>query len=260
MSQQVFSEDSVAKPFMNVGEVWRLYDTVLITNWVNYFDYKIGWYTTYAAFSAATDIPFFNVRNRNHGLAYNNQETRDQLAYVMYIYAIGVSFFAPGTVTYEGVNPTLAAQPRPNNWFETDLPKHCSCILKTNQDERLISTCLYTPSGYGVVSSGLSQVDFESSYVQPNILHASFAQGIPENTNVWGFPKPLAIPRTANLSVVISMNQYARNVLATFAGPNYQPMLAYANDGTQFGAPGCAGIQVSLIGKREVQQRDQLHA
>lgn len=260
MSQKIFGQDDVQKPFVNVGENWKLYDTVLITKYLDQFDYNVGWFDNYANFAGVTNIPFFNVRNRNHGLAYNNQDTRDQLPYVFRIYSVGAVFFAPATSTYNDAAPILAPQTTSNHLFEIELPKHCSLTLKTNQDERLKIPVLYAPGGYGVVSGGLAQGDPEVAYTYPNITHASFSQGEPIFGNTWGFPKPLEIPRTANLSVVLEFNEYARQMLQSFVDSLIQPMRDVANDGSFYAAPGCAGVQITLQGQRLVQQRGQYHA
>jgi hypothetical protein len=263
MSQKIFSGDEqrkVSKAFANVAENWILYDTVLIGGFVSSMDYNTGWYTTFTAAAAATQIPFFNVRNRSHGIPYNNQDTRDQLPYVFKIYSIGVNFFAPSTTTYfTGSTTIFAAQTLSNSLFEMELPKHCSLTLRTNQDERLIANSLMTPSGYGVIPGGVAQGDYETAYTYPNVAHTSFSQGVPELTNKWGFPKPLEIPRTANLSVTLRLSEYAQHLLTQLPGPYFQPMRNLADD-DYTDSYGCAGIQVTLGGVREVQQRGQYHA
>lgn len=262
MSQKVFSATEqavVQKSFANVAEHWVLYDTVLVGGYVSSMQYNTGWFATWAAMAGVNQIPFFNVRNRSHGLPYNNQDTRDQLPYVFKIYSLGVSFYAPSTTTYEATAPILGAQTTANSLFEVELPKHLSIKLRTNQDERLIANSLMTPPGYGPVVSGVAQGDYETAYTVPNVAHTSFTQGTPVFTNHWGFPKPLEIPRTANLSVILQLNQYAQHMLTVMPGPYSQPMTNVAASG-YYNTPSCAGIQVTLGGVREVQQRGQYHA
>lgn len=262
MSQRIFAQDqdTVRKQYTNVGENWKLYDTVLIGLKADQLDFSTGYFTSYAAVGAANTIPFFNVRNRSSGLAYNNQDVRDQLPYVFKIYSIGVTFWAPATSTYFNVSPIIAPQNMANNLFEIEVPKHMSVTLKTQQDQRIKLNPLMTPPGYGVVSGGIAQGDVETQYTYPNIMHSSFSQGVASLTNAWGFPKPLEIPRLANLSVVLELSEYARNLLLAMPGPRYQPMRAVAGDGTFMEAEGSAGIQVTLGGQRFVQQRGQYHA
>lgn len=262
MSQQIFAQDSatVQKQYTNVAENWKLYDTVLIGGYVANMDFNTGWFQGWGQLQAVTEIPFFNVRNRNHGLPYNNQDTIGQLPYVFEIYSIGVTFFAPSTATYGSAAPPLGAQSTVNHIWEIEAPKHASLVLKTNQDERLVLNTLMAPSGYGPVTGGVAQGDPESFWTYPNIHAASFTQGVPSFTNTWGFPQPLQIPRTANLSAVIKFSEYWKDVMADMIGPYYQPMRAFANDGSYFAAYSCAGIQVALQGKRSVQQRGQYHA
>jgi hypothetical protein len=259
MSQQVIEspkDQVVQKARENVTESWVLYDTVIVApNLSTYWTYRDGYFGTFAAMGAASGIPFFNVRNRNHGLAYNNQDTRDQLPYAMHIYSIGVSFFAPSTSTFLNSN---GQQRYSHDVWETELPKHTSLTLKTNQDDRLKLNCLMAPPGYGVIVSGAAQGDIETAYAEPPISKLSFTQGEPLLTNKWGFKKPLQVPRRASLSVNIGLSEYARNMLGVMPGPYPQRLLGTGAMWSNLG--GAFGIQVTLGGVREVQQRGQYAA
>lgn len=263
MSQQTFSVDqaSMNKPIANVEEVWQIYDTVLIGGLWSLTP-NTGYVPTYAALGGNSEISFFNMRNRSHGLPYNNQDNRDHLAYVMHIYSVGVAFFAPSTSCYQTVDAqTLTTEETsPNCLFKSEIPKHTSVILRTNQDERLLTNSLMAPPGYGPVGGGVAAGDLEAVHSNPNVYHASVSQGESYLVNRWGFHKPLQIPRTANLSVIIRFSAYAQNLMQQWGGPMMQPMRAVANDGDYYGLWGTSGIQVSVQGKREVQQRGQYHA
>ena len=263
MSQQVFAQDpgqGVSKEFLNVPEVWQLWDTILIGLKVNTLTPRDGYFNSYALFGAQSEFSFFNVRNRAHGLPYNNQDSRDQLPYVFHIYSMGVAWFSASTSTYGGANPPLGEDTVSNKFWMTEIPKHVSVILRTNQDERLATTALMVPPGYGPVGGGVASGDMQAARTNPNMHHTAFNVGESMLINTWGFPKPLQIPRTANLSVVLRINTYCQSMLQQFPGPRVQPLKAVANDGTNYGAYATSGIQVFLKGKREVQQRGQYHA
>lgn len=260
MSQRIFgAADSAQKDPMNVGETFTLFDTVLIGLGTAKVSYNDGWFTTFANLGAAVTVPFFNSRNRNHW-PYNNQDVRDALPYAFEIYSLGVSIWGPSTVTYADVEPVLGAQTTSSHLFEIEYPKHTSLSLTVQQDERAKLLSLMAPSGYGVVSGGVGQGDVETAWTYPPVSHASFTQGQPVFTNHWGFVKPLKVPRTASLSVILRTSEYMRTLLGVMPGPYYQPMRAVANDGTYDDSEACAGIQVTLGGKRLVQQRGQYHA
>lgn len=249
----------------NVAENWVLYDTCLIGGATPNLSYNDGYYSSFITLGQANAIPFFNVRNRNHGLAYNNQDTRDQLPWVFKIFSIGVSFFAPSTVLYRNLaNEPIAPQMTEQSIFETELPKHCSLVLQTNQDERLKINSLMCPPGYGIVGGGVAQGDPEVNWTlsggYPNVSKFANVQGVPELTNKWGFRNPLEIPRRANLSVRIQFNEYARQLIQAMPGPFHQVFKASADDGTYAFNYGMFGIQVVLGGQRLVQQRDEYHA
>jgi hypothetical protein len=265
MSQKILASPNgaaaVQKDFENVNESWVLYDTVLVSGLVNSLQQHDGYFPSFGIMANTTSIPFFNVRNRNHGLAYNNQDTRDQLPYVMKIYSVGVSFFSPSTVLYrDNAGAPLGAQRTELDLFETELPKHMSLTLTTNQDDRLKIGALLTPPGYGMMVSGVSQGDIESVSSYPGVTKASWCQGMPELTNKWGFRKPLEIPRRANLSVRLDISEYGRNLLDAMPGPFFQFFQNSDSSGAYVFKWGMCGIQVTIGGIREVQQRGQYHA
>lgn len=265
MSQSVFSDSSptpdMAKPIMNVGEAWQIYDTILIGGLYNVFKPNQGYFLNYVALGNVPEVSFFNVRNRSYGIPYNNQDTRDQLPYVMHIYQIGASFIGPSTSCYEDYTPAILTEYcLQNAFFTSELPKHCSLSFRTNQDERLLSNVTLVPPGYGPVGGGLATGDLQSVHNNPNVGHHSTTMGESILTNTWGFHKPLAIPRTANISVTIRFSVYAQTMLQRMFGPGFQPMRDNAHDGTYYGAYATSMIQVFLRGKREVQQRGQYHA
>lgn len=258
------TEQLAEKP-ENVAENWVLYDTCLIGGYVPSLAFKDGYFSSFLTLGQANSVPFFNVRNRNHGLPYNNQDTRDQLPWAFKIFSIGVAFFSPSTVLYRNtagqpVGPQMTEQ----SIFETELPKHCSLVLQTNQDERLKINSLMAPPGYGIVGGGVAQGDPEVNWTlsggYPNVAKFANTQGTAELTNKWGWKNPLEVPRRANLSVTIQLNEYARQLIQTMPGPFYQPFKASADDGTYSFHYGMFGIQVVLGGQRLVQQRDEYHA
>lgn len=266
MSQKLIASPSgqapVEKGFENVSESWVLYDTVLIGGFTPQMNFNEGYFATFTLLGAATSVPFFNIRNRNHGLAYNNLDKRDQLPFVMKIYSVGVSFFGPSTVTYrDNAGAPLGPQRTALDLFESELPKHTSLTLTTNQDDRLKIGSLLAPPGYGMMVSGVAQGDTESAVVPyPAISKVSWCQGIPTLTNKWGFRKPLEIPRTANMSVRLDFSEYAREMLTAMPGPYYQPFRSAADTSVFAFKWGMCGIQVTIGGIREVQQRGQYHA
>lgn len=253
---------SAIKDFENVPENWVLYDTVLMGGYALAMNFHDGYQPTFAGMGGLTNVPFFNVRNRNHGLAYNNQDTRDQLPWVFKIFTIGVSFFSPSTVLYRanGAVPSGPQVTEQHIW-ETELPKHASLVLQTNQDERLKIASLMCPPGYGPVGGGVASgnPDIVSGGSWPNISKGAFTQGTPELTNKWGFANPLEVPRRANLSATITFSEYGRELLKSMDGPWFQ----YFQSKTfaeWFPMFGMFGIQVVLGGQRQVQQRGQYHA
>jgi len=256
-------QKSVQKDFENVPENWKLYDTVLLGNWTGFMNFNDGYFLDFQTIGQANAIPFFNVRNRNHGLAYNNQDTRDQTAWVFKIFGIGVTFFAPSVTLYRNAAGTPGGpQNTELHLWETELPKHASIVLQTNQDERLKMNCLMAPPGSGAVGGGVAQgnPDAVSQGLQPNVSKHNFTQGVPDLKNMWGFENPLEVPRRASLSATIRFSEYGRQLLQTMPGPFATCFRPSSGAGSWYFQSGLFGIKVVLSGQRQVQQRGQYHA
>lgn len=250
--------------FANVKENWILYDSILVNLGVGGLAYNDGWFTSYTQMGLQTEFPFFNVRNKNHGLPYNNQDTRDALPYGLRIFSIGVQFFGPSIPQYQTMNGN-EPQGEANEatiQFTNELPKHCSVILQTNQDERLRIASLMTPGGVGTVGGGVSQGDPEGFGLgMPNGGVWANGQGVSMLSNKWGFYEPLEVPRRANVSVRLNINKYGQELLTAINGPFWHPCRSVTGDGTfSQGIRATAGIRVILGGQRLVQQRAQYHA
>jgi len=257
----------VDQQVQNVVEAQLLYDTVLVSPFLTAANvqFRDGWFLTFAAIGAANDIPFFNVRNRNHGLPYNNQDTRDQSAFPMQIYSMGISFFAPQIasqfIDVEGT-PSFVEEIHSAVW-QADLPRHASITLRINQDERFKGQCAMIPSGMGPFGGGEAHGNpahdniVYGGNVHPSIMKGAATMGYPEITNRWPFPVPIDVPRRATISAVIKFSEYGRALLAQMTGPHD---LGFATP--QAGLDGfhsMFGIQVSLTVRRQVQQRGQYH-
>jgi len=262
MSQQTSAHkrSTVSSNVRNVAENWTLYDTTLIGPGLTSLAFNDGWLASYNALGLQAEVPFFNVRNKNVGLPYNNQDTRDALAWGFRIFTVGVRFFAPAVSVYSLDSPIQGDQHLPQNLFETEIAKHCQLTLQTNQDERLKTHALLTPPGYGPVGGGYSQGDVVTVSNTPNVMTQTQGQGVSILTNKWGFANPLEVPRRANLSVTLKFNDYCKNLLQAMPGPNLTPLRAVAGGDTWYACPAIAGIQVVLGGQRLVQQRGQYHA
>lgn len=247
------------KKYYNVAESWTLYDTILVGPQPSGMNVE-GWMADFPDLGNLNDINFFNVRNRNVGLPYNNQDTRDQLPYGFYIESIGIAFFATIMTQFETVPPgpeDFMPEKYESHIFSVDLPNHCSVRLKLNQDERLKTMVPFCPPGYGPMGDAYGQG-------QPSLLFGPavdtiqgiVTQGMPQLNNRWLFPSILRAPRRAALSIKLQFSEYAKQLLQSMSIMNFQGAKGFVFTEN----PIYAGIQVSLMGRRLVQQRGQLHA
>ena len=253
-----------AAGFKNVPESWTLHDTILITGYKNSLDWNDGYFESFSIASAAQNYPFFNVRNSNHHLAYNNQDTRDQMPYAFEAWSLGVDFWAPQLQTQFSGDPVDTAYSQMSAVWQCDMPRHAAISFHINQDERLkTQVCIASP-GMGPVGGGVSQGiqgDIQAGSgggVGVNPIKGITSMGQAGITNRWKFPNPLMIPRRAAIAAEITLSEYGRQLLANMPGPFYNRFFDTANDSILKWS--CFGITVSLTGKRLVQQRGKYHA
>lgn len=236
--------------FKNITEAWPIYDTIMIGNGSST---KPGWYENYRTFGADQVHPFFNVRNRGEvSLAYTNLETKDQMPYVYHLYSIGLNFIASPGKPEPQENELV---PDDNHlidvlWVQT-LMDHCSVRLRVRQDEKLINNVVLTPEGTG-------HFGYQSGYNPTSVYGCSVASspGQPHIANRFTFPEPIEIPRGSTFNVELHLSRWAQTLLQNIPGPG---TYAFFHGITEHTAPKKSLIRCSLMGKRAVQQRGELH-
>lgn len=254
-------EAAAAAQFTNAVEFFPIYDTVQIREELTKGENKIYGFTSYAQLAAKQKVPFFNVRNSGEvGIPYTNLETKDQMPYVYRATSIGVHFSAPLGIPeqwFQGETlPIGWANPLSHALFVQEIPRHVAIRFKVMQDEKLIANTLLTPAGVGMHGvAGLAGI------AQGNIAFTgvtSGQHGQPFLGNRYPFKEgDIEIPRGATFSAELEFSEYARALLTQMKGPG---LFEFADDPNQpKTVPSCATIQVSLFGKREVQQRNALH-
>lgn len=244
--------------FKNIAEVWTLYDSVLVTEYnINQSIQQPGWFTTFAEAGAAQNFSFFNVRNRQAGLSFNNQDTRDALAFPLVIYGMGVQFFSPAMKSLMLPGGVDTIEQHVSHLWEVELPRHVSVELQIQQDIKVETTSLMVPPGYGPVGGAVGNGVFNDfTGPCPAFQTQINSQSNTHINNRYKFPKPIQVPRRANVSAVLRLSEYASQLLQTF--PQGQRVFQSSSGIDQQGA--VFGICVSLTGQRQVQQRGQYHA
>jgi hypothetical protein len=255
---------------LNVVESMTLYDTVLVSPFISTLQFIDGWFTSFVGIGSQNEVPFLNVRNRNHGLPYCNQDTRDQMPYGAQIYSLGVEFFAPNVATQfieelGDPNRYWAEEIHSAIWV-SDLPRHASITLRINQDDRLKLNCAMAPSGMGPTGGAMGHGDpaadaviYNGADLVPGFMKGMTSMGEPVLNNRWPFPVPLDVPRKASLSAVIKFSEYGRQLLQHMVGPNLLRFVGGRGSESVY-LNSMFGIRVSLQIKRFVQQRGEYHA
>jgi hypothetical protein len=262
----------MSKPYTNVAESYPLYDTVIVCDQLYGKEKSLtGWFTTFRDFAANERHTFFKSRTiGNSHLAYTNLDSADNVDFVYKCFSIGVRFFAPTSPdTYNEiiVSPSAMNENVPA-WWLFDLPKHCGFDFKVQQDTIVENTCAACPAGYGPRLGGGAQPATDTSgdaAYQTPWKTITGGMGEPVVDNRFTFPSPISIPRNATIEANIYPSTYARYMMESLMGPEdavlpNEEATAPWGQTDYFTYPLRYGIQVSLFGYREVQQRAQYHA
>lgn len=263
------------KPYTNVAESWPVYDTLCVCNtFYGTESVQQGWFNTFIAMSQREQHSFFKARTEGSiGLQYSNKQNQDTMDFAFEAYSLGVSFFAPGTRKLGNVTDGAfdLLDHGSAHWWEVEFPRHCAIQLKVQQDIVAELPCAFASPGYGPQANGAS---FEAGNGvwedqvtpwMPAVVNMAVNMGVPSISNRWRFPKKIGIPRTATVEAILTISEQGRAALAALGnagvGP-YDYVLPETNDAGEGwkSIPARYGIQVSLIGKRMVQQRAQYHS
>lgn len=261
---------------LNVGEAWPLYDTLMIGQQFG-TEQNAGWYSTFLQFSQRETHSFFTLRTEGSlDLAYTNRQSSDKMDFGFEAYSMGISFFGPssyvqGTLVGGDMTATMRFDSQVSHWWHTEFPRHCAIQLRVQQDVVAELPAMACPCGYGPVGGGASyahdQIGYDGGEITPNpgflpVANFSVTQGVPNLTNRWPFPKPIKIPRNATIEGILTVSLQARTVLERIGAVNNYLFNSQetATPYTMHEFYSRYGIQLSLIGKRLVQQRGQLHS
>ena len=244
--------------FENAVEVWELHDSVLVSAFVdeNPKYQGVGFYNSYAAMGAASEIPFFTVRNSSMvDSAYCNFDSKDKMNFVYHCFSLGIDFIAPVMVGTQNTNCMARSAV-----FEAELPKHASFILTLNQDEKVVATIPLLPSGQGS-PGGLGMTNI-SPATGPAQQYTAMGNGQATIKNRWEFksPGPMRIPRNVTIKGVLRFSSIGRAILAGMEDPGTATVTDSPNPGQGDGSVDLAAmIRVSMFGVREVQLRNLQH-
>lgn len=259
--------------YLNVAEPYPIYDTVIVSSQLYGKELGIvGWYTNFRDFADDTRHTFFKSRTAGSSdLAYCNMDSADNIDFVYKAFSIGVRFFGP--VMPDAYNEIIISpnyiQENEHTFWMFDLAKHVGMDFRVQQDVIVENACIASPPGYGPRGGGGAHPQEDDDAPFPNQTPWKCcvgSNGEPVIDNRFAFPEPIEIPRNASIEANLYLSSYARFVLGDMMGPR-QNVYPTEEAETQPPAqtdyitiPTRYGIQVSLFGYREVQQRGQYHA
>lgn len=243
-------------PITEVREDVTLYDTFLVSSEVPSLDYHDGWMSSFAAMGRLNRIPFFNVRNRVHGLPYNNQDARDRNPHKLEIKKIHIHFFGPGGTLLNPFGEDFYPEMNTPGIFRCDLPNHCGAKFFVQKDERLATPAVLCSAGVGFVGGGAT---FGVAAAGAVAGLTSATSGVPRLKNAFPFADSITIPEGATFSLELEFPEWARELLQVMPGPGDMLVgkLGAGIEGpyVERRVPAYFGIQCALVGKRTIQQR-----
>jgi hypothetical protein len=272
------------KNIMNVAEAWPIYDTICVCNtFYGNESAELGWYQSFATFAEKQTHSFFKSRTLGQiGQQYCNKQTLDTMDFAFEAYSMGLAFYAPGVRLLGKLTggALLDRDVGSAHWWEVEFPRHCSIQFKVQQDIVAELPAMMANPGYGPQGSGASMEHEDvvadvpngaTNPAYPPVMNWGLTQGVPSISARWRFPKKIKIPRTATIEGILEVSDLARGVLEGLgdvdgAGAPGGPLNYIFADAVEDGDvtysefPARFGIQMSLIGKRLVQQRAQYHS
>ena len=270
----MFGQEEMTQ-FKNIPEPWAIFDTLIVSSQFFGGEQSVqGWFPSMNLFGQESEHLFFKQRNRgNCSLAYNNQQSADRSDFAFHVISIGMTFFAPITPQEDiEIVEINRLQQSLSHFWTTDLPNHCALTFRLGPDVKLECNAYHAPPGYGPVVSGLSQLGLQSLVVPPNggpgetvwenvdqsVLVQNQGLAMPQNRFV--FQTSIGIPRNETFECSLVVSEYARSILQNVAGPGDYLFSRHFEGERPTRFPTRYGIQVSLFGIREVQQRGEYHA
>lgn len=249
----------------NVMEVYPIYDTIVVSPILYGNELTTpGWFTSMTLFGQQREHRFFKSRNRaSCGLAYNNMQSQDRADFAFHAISIGLSFFGPCTPFEYGGGYSIFYNPALSTFWNFDLPNHVSLSFRLAADTRLEANGYHVPSGYGPVVGGMTQgLDaFPGTVLGQTQAVWTGTQGIAVKENRYVFDTEIEIPRNETFEAKLELSEYAQGILSQIMGPGSYTFLIEGTEAPTSTSFQCRyGIQCSLYGMREVQQRGSLHA
>lgn len=254
---------------MNAVEAWPPYDTVCIGYGLG-ADRQMHWYSTFHELATEDAISFFNKRNRSMAGAWaTNLDSRESFPFAFQCYSIGIQFSAPAAAPILEYERAAGALTEPvadlvthnHAKFAGELLKHAAVRLIVSQDEKLVTTALALPAGYGI--AGQFNANVSDTLGSSDIAEVqTLGNGSPDFDNRFGFPVPVDIPRGHIVRVEVKFSNYAKQLLQRMEGPGKILINNNPNNGEDFTfseatVDGVCMMEVTLYGPRYVQLRNQ---
>lgn len=233
--------------FKNVRESWPIYDTVLIGLTEAESAKYPGGFQNFTAMAAVDEVPFLNIRNSSEaGLSYTNISSKDKTPWPFYLDSFGMRFIYP-TPNVDAASEHSAVMAAANI-FETEILDHCYFQFWIREDVRLTIKPAMMQAGFGPQGFMIGN-STQNTFFMQNVTN-----GNPNMGNRWrNVGYTMNIPRDTPIRGTLRFSEYGKGLLRQLA--NVAGFDFIGEDPYQ----ALARIELTLFGKRAVQQRGEYH-
>jgi len=241
----MFSQEEQAREFMNVVQWWEIFDRCLIGPSV---DPKWpGCFASFTTMAAAPEIPFLNIRSQSDvGPQYTNISSKDKIPWPFILESIGMRFLYPDPTVDSAAEHTAVMAA--TKIFQQYVCEHAIFEFWIREDIHLSLVPTMMPAGFGVTGYVAGNSTTNSWF------SSTLNNGDPQGGNRWRFLDNLIkIPRECPIKGVLRFSEYGKDLLEQldYVAPfDFLGETPFAN---------MAMIEVTLRGKRGVQQRGEYH-
>lgn len=241
----------------NALEEWTYFDTVLVSAKINTPDFTAydgaGYFNSFANLGNARSIPFFKTRNSGTvGQALCNMDQKDRMSVPFHLYGIAVQFNTP-TISDQSLSPDSDVA---SLLWASLVPQHTKFSFKVGQVEKANQNVGIMPGAGGLVGN-----NYQSGAGSPpgnsSRWSSAYNSGKPDKWSIYEFPTPIGIARNQSIEGKVEFSDHcASEILQGMQGPGFSSGLSLPDP---LNIDMVYGIQVRLLGVREVQFRNLQH-
>lgn len=234
--------------WQNVIENWMVFDTVRIGNSVS--DKYPGGQASFKTLALEDEVSFLNIRNVSEaGRQYTNMEKKGVFPWPFKLESIGIRFIMPTPTVYAAeVSPAINEAYKGKLWSQ-DIMEDAVLYLSISEDTILKIKPAMLPAGFGPTGDMTALANSNPANTITN--------GVTYLRNRFGYGKhPIKIPRETVVKAALHFSERGKELLTAM---DEVGLLQFGSSVAPVSIENEAKIELTLRGRRAVQQRGELH-